>query len=227
MVKKGGMQLSNFKFERKNLSSQVADYIRKNIIFLNEYEGGEKISESNIAEELGVSRAPVREAFRELENQGLIESIPRKGSHVVNFTREDMREIFDIRVLLESRILESLINQEKLEEEDFKKLNKIVDEMVERTRTNDKRKLMQVNEKDLAFHKYLWEASGRKWTKKLLLNLHHQLQLAMVNDLKIEGNLEKSAKIHYEIVDYLQQEDLENTKEMLKEHIKVYKGSNF
>lgn len=219
--------MKDFQFNHENLSSKVAALIRNRIIFKEHYKEGEKLSESNIAKELEVSRAPVREAFRELENQGLIESIPRKGSYVVEFNEEDMKEIFDIRVLLESRIFESLIKEDKLDEEDFIKLEKIVDEMMEIAKTDNEQKVIELNQKDTIFHEYLWKKSERKWTQRILSNLYYQLQLAMINDLKNEGDLIKSSKIHYEIIDHLRQKNLKKSKQVLAQHIMVYNGSDF
>ncbi|KXS43093.1 MAG: GntR family transcriptional regulator [Candidatus Frackibacter sp. T328-2] len=214
--------MSKLNFERKNLSSRVAEFIREQIIFMEKYKEGERILEAQIAEELDVSRAPVREALRELENQGLIRSVPRKGNFVVKLTEEDMEEILDIRVILEGRIVEALIKQDKLTEEDFQYLESIVDDMLEAAKSSDNQSIIDLNKNDIKFHKYLWKKSGRKWTEKILYNLYYQLQLAMINDLRLEDDLKESAKKHYEILSFLREQNLEKSKETLIEHIQMF-----
>lgn len=214
-------------FQHETLSSKVADFVRDRIIFSSYYESGEHISESAIAKELDISRAPVREAFRELKSQGLITSIPRKGNFVVKLTEEDMKEIFEIRILLEGRIFKNLIDEDKLSEDDFKKLTEFVDEMVEAANKPEEENIIVFSKLDIKFHKYLQNKSDLKWTVKILSNLHYQLLMAMVNDLKIEGDLKQAAKNHYQIVDGLKNKNLANSKQVLAEHIEVYNGSGF
>ncbi|MCO5388468.1 MAG: GntR family transcriptional regulator [Desulfosporosinus sp.] len=94
----------------ENLSSLVVDYI-KNKIFKGQFKEGDHVTEVKIAEELGISRAPVREGIRELQNQGLMKSVPRKGNFIVRMGLDDVREIFDIRLLLENSVLEMIIKE--------------------------------------------------------------------------------------------------------------------
>ncbi|RYD04078.1 hypothetical protein N752_16950 [Desulforamulus aquiferis] len=96
-----------------SLNTIVSKYLRDKIL-LGELKGGERIVESDIADLLGISRAPVRESIQELASQGLIKSIPRKGNFVVKFTMSDVAEIFDIRLLMENSVIEILINEDKL-----------------------------------------------------------------------------------------------------------------
>jgi len=113
----------NLNYLKKNLSDIVIDYIMKKI-FTGEYREGDRLLESKIAEELNISRSPVREGIIELQNQGLVKYIPRKGNFITKMTMEDIKEIFDIRLLLENDIIEILINEKKLTEADFANLLK-------------------------------------------------------------------------------------------------------
>ncbi len=212
------------KFSHKNLSSRVEDHLKEEI-FMEKYRGGDRILESEVAKELDISRAPVREAIRNLENQGLVRTIPRKGSFIVEFTEDDIREIFEIRLLLEDRVMKKLIRESKLNDKDFRIMENIIDEMVaiaERDYTDENKQIINMNKKDMDFHKYLWQKSDSKWTERILFNLHHQLRLAMISDYKLENNLVESAKIHYEIIKHLKKKDLKMTIETIKNHIKNY-----
>lgn len=207
-----------------NLSSLVVDYLKDKIL-AGQYKEGDHVTEVNVAAELGISRAPVREGIRELQNQGLMKSVPRKGNFVVRMGLEDVREIFDIRILLENSVLEIIVKENKLSAADFGKLNYIVREMelIAERPGEETDKIVEMNRKDMEFHSYLWEKSGSKRREKVLHDLNVQLQMAMVIDTQLTGNLDVTAKDHYEIIRYLQLADLENCKKALKNHIVTYK----
>ncbi|EHQ89446.1 GntR family transcriptional regulator [Desulfosporosinus youngiae] len=207
-----------------NLSSLVVDYL-KNKILSGHFKEGDHVTEVNIAAELGISRAPVREGIRELQNQGLMKSVPRKGNFVVRMGLEDVREIFDIRILLENSVLEIIVRENKLSEGDFCNLTEIVMEMerIAEGQGEEAEKIVRVNQKDMEFHSYLWEKSGSKRREKVLHDLYVQLQMAMVIDTQLTGDLDVTAKDHYEIIRYLKLADLENCKKALKNHIITYK----
>lgn len=207
-----------------NLSSLVVEYLKDKIL-TGELKEGDHILEANIAKELGISRAPVREGIKELQNQGLITSIPRKGNFVIKLTMEDLKEIFDIRILLEDNVLQEIIKKDILSEQDFKQLTSIIDEMVRIAgeQGDDIEKILRINAKDIEFHKYLWAKAGSPRIAKILSDLHCQLQMAMVIDTKITGNLDETAKTHYDIIKYLRLKDLDKCRKALKDHITTYR----
>lgn len=208
---------------KKNLSDIVIDYII-NKILTGEYREGDRILESKIAEELNISRAPVREGIIDLQNQGLIKYVPRKGNYISKMTIKDIKEVFDIRLLLENDIIEILINEKKLTEEDFSKLTKIVDEMVEIAKSNEpiSERVLGINEKDIEFHKFIWNKSDSKRRVKILTDLFYQLKLAMIIDTEITGDLVVTASSHYDIIKYLRDGDIEKCKQALRDHIITY-----
>ena len=208
-------------FSHESLSQKVAKYLREEILWSGKYRRGQHVEESEIAERLGISRAPVREALRELEAQGLLVYVPRKGTFIPSFDHDDMMEILDIRYMIESRVFEILIKKDMLTKKDFASLRKIVDEMVASSRSDDpmEKKISAFSEYDITFHRYLWEKSGRKWSNKILRDLYYQLRLAMMQDLIMEQNIELSAVMHYDIIDSLKNKDLDSAKKMLVKHI--------
>lgn len=208
-------------FVHENLGNRVAEYLREEILWTGGLRKGEHIQEKDIAARLGISRAPVREALKELEHQGLVEFIPRKGTFVADFDQEDLMEIYDIRYMMESRVFETVIGKDCLGAEDFQKLRSIVDEMVELARSDlaTEEKIAAFSGHDIAFHQYIWEKSGRKWSSRILSNLYYQLRLAMMQDLIMEQDIERSAAMHYGIVDSLEAKNLTGAKEALVRHI--------
>lgn len=213
---------------RENLSKIVVDYIKEKILTY-EYLEGDHILETKVANELGISRAPVREGIKELEKEGILVCIPRKGSYVTRFTVADRKEIFDIRLLLENSILEILIKEDKLSEKDFKILEGIISEMLKIADSpiDVVKKTLEINKKDMAFHKFLWEKSGSKRREEILSGIFSQLQIAMMYDTNLSGDLVSTSTDHYEIIKYLKNKNLEKSQKALKEHIIEYREGIF
>lgn len=213
---------ANNKIAHQSLTSRVVEYLKEQI-FLENYVGGDRITESNLAEELGISRAPVREAIKELESQGLVETIPRRGTFVVEFDHDEIQELFDIRVMLEERVFKILIKEKLLDQDDFEYLENLVKEMVQITESDkDKNeKVVEVNKRDMKFHSYLWKKSKSKWTNKILTTLYYQLQLAMIIDAKKEDNLKDASLKHNDIIRCLRKKSVKETKQAVVDHIRT------
>ncbi|MCK4725267.1 MAG: GntR family transcriptional regulator, partial [Anaerolineales bacterium] len=86
--------------ERTNLAESVADLLRESIA-VGEIAAGSRLVESEVANQLNISRGPIREAFRILETEGLLESHPGRGSYVTQTSERDIREVYSLRCLLE------------------------------------------------------------------------------------------------------------------------------
>lgn len=209
----------------KNLSEIIVDYIKDSILS-GDYKQGDHILETEVAKTLGTSRAPVREAIKELEKEGVVEIVPRRGTYVSKFSLEDIREIFEIRMLLENNIFKILISEDKLTEEDYNKLEKLVEEMIAIANSSEdkKEKALQINYKDIEFHRYLWKKSGSQRRVNILEGIFLQLRIAMLYDTDKTGDLNKTATDHYEIINALKSKDYENCKKALKEHISICNG---
>ena len=214
---------------RENLNSIVVNYI-KEAILAGVYKEGDHILESEVAIKLGISRAPVREGIRELENEGILTTKPRKGTFVTEFSLEDIKEVFDIRLLLENNINKILIYEDKLTENDFNHLENLVNEMVEIAGTSSldyKRKSMLINIKDMDFHRFIWQKSGSQRRVKMLESIFFQLRIAMLYDMYETGNFMQSATDHFDIIDALRSKDIDRCKIALREHIVSYKEGKF
>lgn len=213
---------ANNKIAHQSLTSRVVEYLKEQI-FLENYVGGDRITESNLAEELGISRAPVREAIKELESQGLVETIPRRGTFVVEFDHDEIQELFDIRVMLEERVFKILIKEKLLDQDDFEYLENLVKEMVQITESDkdNNEKVVEVNKRDMKFHSYLWKKSKSKWTNKILTTLYYQLQLAMIIDAKKEDNLKDASLKHNDIIRCLRKKSVKETKQAVVDHIRT------
>lgn len=208
---------------RGNLNSIVVEYIKESIL-IGKYKEGDRILETEVSEALDISRAPVREGLRDLEQEGIVTTIPRKGTFVTEFTEEDIREIFDIRLLLENNINKILIYENKLDEKDYKHLEDLVEEMraIAESSIDFNNKNLLINQKDMEFHRYIWNKSGSQRRVKLLEGIFFQLRMAMLYDMNETGDLVKSATDHIDIIEALRSKDIDRCKNALKDHIISY-----
>ena len=193
----------------------MADFLRKDILLSRTYPAGSFIREEELARELNISRAPVREALRELEGQGLIRSIPRKGAVVLGFSPDDAEELYDIRFSLETRIFETLIERDLLTEDDYDRLYALYSELLSVASGEGGKddKVLAFSRVDLEFHLFIAERSGRPWTIRILKGVYFQLHQAMLRHLEDEDELVSSAKDHLKVIEALKKRDLKSLRE--------------
>ncbi|WP_250527318.1 GntR family transcriptional regulator [Caballeronia sp. GAWG2-1] len=137
---------------------QVAERLRERIIS-GEYRRGEKLKQAEIAEELGVSITPVREALRALEMEGFVLSVPHKGLLVLEIDCESAREIFELRVVLDSRLMESAL--ENFTDGEIAELRTIHKGLAKLTKS---RAPFPVRAANVRFHLRIYEIADRPQT---------------------------------------------------------------
>lgn len=152
--------------DKYSLRGRVFHKLREDILN-GKYKEHEELKEVSIGEEMGVSRTPVREAFRQLELEGLIQIVPNKGAYVTGITAKDVKDIYMIRSSLEgmcARLATENISKEQLEE---------IEENVYLANYHASRGHMeQMAELDNRFHHILYEACDSKMLQSLLQDLH-------------------------------------------------------
>ena len=126
---------------------------------------GDRLNESLLAREFQTSRTPVREAMQQLEEQGLIVSVPRRGMFVVSLGKESIHKINSLRIILEAEALR--LARAKLSSEQEEKLTQLVEEMerMEPAPTNESVKV------DIGFHRMIWSLTGNEFLEKILTSL--------------------------------------------------------
>jgi DNA-binding GntR family transcriptional regulator len=149
------------------LSERVKEYIVEAVLS-GELKPGERIVESSLARELGVSQAPVREAIRDLVLLGFLESQPYKGTSVRSLTPEELWETYTVRAALES--LAARLAATHLTEDDVAALQSILEEMMEAARRKDMDKLAQL---DNEFHETILQISRNKTLYQLWKTLQY------------------------------------------------------
>lgn len=149
----------------QTLSDHVAGMIRK-MIFNGTLNPGERINQAQLAEKLEISRGPIREALRLLQNEGLIKHETNKGTFVTTLSRQDQYEIYTLRALLEGEAAH--LAAKNLTPSDYEKLEELIDRFREFTLEEDLENLAKI---DLEFHKKIVSKSGNV----RLINMHQQL----------------------------------------------------
>lgn len=200
----------------EDVKTKVANYVRKQIFYTNKYQNGDRINERQIARELNTSRAPVREALKELEEQGIITSVRYTGWFVTDFNEKELNEISKVRTQLELNIFESLVKEKILTDEDFLFLKNLNNQMKELSSLCESwERNCKLADKDMEFHMYLLGHSNMKWTKKILTNLFYQIRLCLVNNLFEKDHIYRCVERHDRMISCLREGDLDCLKQVL------------
>jgi DNA-binding GntR family transcriptional regulator len=197
---------------RTVLSHQVREFITDGIL-TGRIEPGERIIESAIANDLGVSQAPVREAIRELVAMGFLENEPFKGTFVRKFTPDELNEVYTVRAALES--LGARQAASRITEQDGATLRDILDKMVAAAQEEDLQEMVRLNNE---FHETIIKISGNK----MLLQLWKSLQFGqwtILTTLRSQLELEFLAQRHEPLIEALLTRDSDTASEAMRNHI--------
>ena len=163
-------------------------------ILTGKLKRGDSLGEKILSERLGVSRTPVRSALARLSEEGLVESVANKGSVVIGITKEDIVDIYHIRMRLEG--LASLIAASKITDEGLAELLESVELSEFYIKKNNTEKLKEL---DSEFHEAIYRATGNKPLCKTLSELHRKIKTYRKLSLTVPGRLECSVAEHREI----------------------------
>ncbi len=186
----------------------------RNAILKGELAPGERLMEMHLAEQLGVSRTPIREAIRKLELEGLVVMTPRKGAVVASITEEDLRDVLEVRKVLEQLAVElACVN---ITEEEMAKLKGAMEEFRKAIHVND---AVDIASKDEKFHDIIYRATRNNRLIQILNNLREQMyryRFEYVKDEKVRNDLIEE---HIKIISALENKDIEDGKAAIKQHI--------
>ena len=159
---------------KKSLTNLIFEKVRDDI--LNDvYTLGDKLVESKLADELGVSRTPVREALKQLELDGLVESIPNRGVIVKGLSDQDIYDIYSVRISIESIAAELAV--ERMTPEDLKELTDICDLMEFFTMKNDSAKIFELNTQ---FHEKIYSCTKSRYLEHILKDFQIFIKLILI-----------------------------------------------
>ena len=183
-------------------------------ILKGELKPGERLMELQLAAKLGVSRTPIREAIRMLEQEGLAVTIPRKGAEVARMTEKDMEDVLQIRDALDE--LAASIACEQISEEELAELRHTMHEFEESTKTGD---VKRIAEADVRFHDIIYHATRNVKLENMLNNLREQMYRYRLEYLKDTDSHEKLDGEHQAIFENIRNGDKEAVCTMVGQHI--------
>lgn len=207
---------SQGEFKRLSLRDAVIERMKQAII-KGELVDGQKVTELELAEWLGVSRGLVREVIRELENTGILVNIPYKGTFVRSLTSERINELYTLRSLLEEYAIE--LAAMRSSEDEIANLREIVTIMTRYAQAGDANSLVET---DLQFHLALYAMSKHQMLIDTLERLSGQTHLfiqATKAMYSIFSSLEDAANSHLTLVDALEKRDINLARDVIRKHI--------
>lgn len=184
----------------------------KNAILSQRIKPGESLNERLLADSMGVSRTPVREALKMLENDGWVYTEPWKGTFVAEVTQEDVEEVFQLRMVLEPLVIELL----KLNSESLQKLDEFY---ALQSKLGDELKNEDFIKIDRHFHMYLASLTGNKRLISIMENLSDMMILLGITAVRKKNRIQETLREHLSIIKYLKDNDLKNAKEAMIYHV--------
>ena len=195
------------------LKENVTNLLRQSIID-GTIPSGEELNQAQIAERLGISRGPVREALGQLEQEGLIRSVPYKGVIVTPLNPTYVRELYSLRSALEVFALQ--LGMERDDAEDMANLRRIVDAMRAAAKRNDARELARL---DLRFHSSIIHMARSNLLERTWTPLKIGVQRCLHSRHRIYATLEEVVGTHPELLEAMVADDADGASEILRQHI--------
>lgn len=201
--------------KRKTLKEQIVDSI-KEAIAVGELKPGEKICETKLADELGISRTPLREAIQILESEGFLKVMPRRGAIVSEFSKKDIKDIYEIKAALEG--LAARLATKNMSDAAIDKLEEINDQLKSMTFSNEKSvgRFFKVHNQ---FHDVFLKASDNERLYQLNCHLMEPFKRFRLTSLAIEGRFSQAVKTHEEIIQVFRERNAEKAEELVTQNV--------
>ena len=197
-----------------SLADEIVQILRGRIIN-GDYAIGEKLVENKIAEELKVSRTPVREAFKQLTKENLIEYVPNKGCFAKGFEQSDLLDIYAVRNAVEQLAVEWAIKNKT--EEDMERLTEQLEVMKLYTDSGKVENLVRADEE---FNKIIYQMTRSRFIMQALMSYQEYIDLARQGILARKENLGKILDEHRKIYEAIKDEDVTAAKKAVEKHLK-------
>ncbi len=185
------IKLDSYQPLREVVCESLREAIRSGVL-----KPGERIMEIQLAEELGVSRTPVREAIRKLELEGYVVMMPRRGTYVASMSIRDINEIFEIRTALES--LSNGLAADHITDDELEHLQRLLVIIGGYIKEGNIEKIVET---DIEFHDLLYHAARNERLVGIISNLRDQLTRFRTLSMSYPGRLEETLEEHRLIVD--------------------------
>ncbi len=178
------------------------------------FKSHERLMEIRLAEELGVSRTPIREAIRRLEQEGFVVMVPRRGAYVANISEKSVHHVYEIRIALEE--LAAGLAAQHIRTEELQYLRGLIEEVEGLLEEKDFKRVVNI---DVQFHDILYNASRNERLGEILNNLREQMLRFRAFNSNLPGRLEETWKEHKALIDAIAAHDVEKAKETAVAHL--------
>jgi DNA-binding GntR family transcriptional regulator len=215
---RSGRTLKTRAISRSSVREQVRDILHAQIQ-TGELQAGVLYSAVALAEGLGVSATPVREALMDLENAGLVEAVRNRGFRVRTVSAADLDEIVAVRTWLEVPAMSLVL--ENATDAEIEALRPLADRICEEARRKDSTQFLVA---DTAFHTALLELTGSPRLVKLVSELRGQTHLLGLRGLGASGALEASGDEHVTLVNALATRDETLARDLMRHHLQHARG---
>jgi DNA-binding GntR family transcriptional regulator len=204
-------------FRSISLVDQIANALRDDIL-TGRFKGGDQLLEDSLKISFGISRTPLREAFRILEKQGLVEILPRRGTFVKRIAKQDIEENFPVRAILEG--LAARLAYENLRDQDISEMEEIIEYMKKAAQRKD---FIDYAKNHIAFHEIFINASGNETLIAHLHNLRMHTLWHRYTHHYYKEDFRNSLKIHQRIIDLFKEKKVpaEKIEKVVRQHIEV------
>lgn len=197
----------------KPLREVVTETLREAIV-TGVLKPGERLMEIQMAEELGVSRTPVRESIRKLELEGFVVMVPRRGTYVADLSIKDINEVYEIRTVLD--VLAAGLAAERITEEELEELERLLVQIGEFVDQNNVEKLIEF---DSQFHDVLYRASRNDRLVGIINNLREQFTRFRSISMKYPGRMQNTVAEHTRLVEAIAQRNPDLAQQIAREHM--------
>ncbi len=199
------------------VKESIVQHLRTQII-IGELAPGQKLNELELSSLLGISRPPLREAFRVLENEHLIVSIPRKGTYVSDLSIKDLREVFQVRVMIECFAID-LFRAKNIKCLPDVESALALSSGLSMPSYEDKQGMLRYLETRIACHRSLITSTGCDWLMHFYNSIQSSLARYQFIYTRVPGQSSRFKKEHKEILGFIEKGDYEKAKEHLRSHI--------
>lgn len=197
----------------QNVSEGVLSLLRQSIL-TGAFRPGDRIVEARVARDLGTSRGPIREALRRLEDEGLVVTIPRRGTFVATLSRQDVEEIYSLREVAEA--LSVRLATERMTPAAAEQLRRLTDEL---GALGDQAGSAEVIQADLAFHEAICRTAAHGRLLDLWLSMARQLRIGMAWSRELTA-LKNNVAMHRQILNAMLGHDPDTAERLMRSHIR-------
>lgn len=196
---------------KRTIADQVAELLRQRIL-TGQLRGGQPIRQEHLAAELGVSRIPLREALKQLAAEGFVTITSHKGAMVAELSVPEVEELFELRLRLETWLLEQAMPAMGAAE-----IAELEANLVEQRRPDV---LPRWGELNWRLHETMYRPAGRPITLRLLKNIHDKIDRYLRLEVTMRAGRDRGLAEHEALVAFCRKRDLAGALSLLERHIK-------